>query len=294
VSVKLPSRLSYSSLSSYAECGERWRLERLHHVTSSTWWATIAGSAVHTITEAFDLGKPLPDFELTLAANEAEAKGRGQEIKASGKVLKNHGTEGGPNKKDRDWWLIRGPEMVQAYIDWRALTKWEIPTMPDGAPAIEVRVPAQFAGRDQLGFIDRVFILPDGRVLIVDLKTGNLPSTRLQLGTYAVALRKLWGIDADVGTFWLGKTGDIVTPLTDLTQYSEEFVDHQFEMAWRGIEAGVFLPSPSSMCRGCSVHEFCRAMGGRKGVTIPIEDVLTRPQAADVEAREAAAGAVAA
>jgi hypothetical protein len=315
--VALPGRLSYSSLSSYAECGERWRLERGYHLDDSTWWATVAGSAIHEVTEFYDLdmlGVDVADkfphlmlveamvdqdrsveaeqvilierysdlwievaFEVTLDKKVASEAERGTtEIKASGKQLKSVGKTGGPNKKDRDWWLDEGPKILQGYIDWRKLTKWKIPVMPDGQYGVEVRVPVDFAGRPQLGFIDRVFELPDGRLVIVDIKTGKEPVSKLQLGTYAVALLKLFGVQVDFGTYWMGGTRDIVAPFKDVTEYTEDYIDHQFEMAWRGIEAGVFLPNVTSMCSGCGVREFCRAVGGKKSVTIPIESVLVR------------------
>lgn len=281
MSITLPGRLSYSSLNSYSECGERWRLERGHNLNGSTWWATIAGSAIHEISEAIDyklLGYDIaePDFEMKLNEHEAKAKLKGQAIKASGKVTQKIGKTGGPDKKNRDWWLVWGPIYIQAYKDWRALSRWKILTLPDGKPAIEVRVPVKFAGRDQLGFIDRVFVKPTGEIVITDIKTGNMPASKLQLGTYAIALKRLCGIDADLGTFWMAQTGEVTNPMLDVTIYTEEYVDHLFEMAWNGIEAGVFLPNVTSMCSGCGVRDWCRAVGGRQAVSIPVKDVLKR------------------
>lgn len=284
--MQAPSRLSYSSLNSYAECGERWRLERGHKIASGTWWATLAGSVIHELTEVWDRGhisegtvtNPIT-FEIHLDAEVAKAKERGNEIKASGTLLKKHGKTGGPGKKDRDWWLIEGPLMIASYITWRKLTKWKIPTMWDGQLGIEIRLESPFADRAHLGFIDRVFERPDGELVIVDIKSGKEPASKLQLGVYRAAIAKQYGLDVQYGAYWMAGTGDIVG-LWDLTDYSVDYIEAQYEMAWRGIEAGVFLPSVTNMCKGCGVRDYCRAVGGKKadekGLPL-IETVGLRP-----------------
>ena len=281
-----PARLSYSSLNGYAECGERWRLERGHHFASGTWWATLAGSVIHELTEMFDRGtlsakmatNPMT-FEIYLDAEEAKAKERGNEVKASGSLLKKHGKTGGPGKKDRDWWLIEGPLMIDSYITWRALTKWKIPTMWDGQLGIEIRLESPFADREHLGFIDRVFERPDGELVIVDIKSGKEPASKLQLGVYRAAMAKQYGLDVQFGAYWMAGTGDLVG-MWDLSNYSVDYIEAQYEMAWRGIEAGVFLPSVTNMCKGCGVRDYCRAVGGTKAdeANLPlIETVGLRP-----------------
>lgn len=271
-----PRRMSYSSMASYAECGERWRLERGYGLSSSTWWATVAGSAIHEITEAYDRGEPMPDFETKLDEHAAMAAERDQEIKASGRVTKVHGKTGGPNKKDRDWWLIEGPLVVQRYVEWRALTGWELFHFPDGQLSVEVRLTEPVAGKSHLGFIDRVFTRPDGGFVIVDIKTGNAPASKMQLGVYRMGLLKQYGLDVKFGGYWMGADGDFAGGLHDLSGYTEEFMEHQYEMAWRGIEAGVFLPNVSSMCAGCNVRDFCRAVGGKSVAAIPLKTPTLR------------------
>jgi len=252
---------------------------------------------VHHLTELYDLGRraerlldtgkveecAVTDpgaFEYALDAAVKEAKAKGEtNIVASGKTLQKHGKGGGPNKKDRDWWLVEGPAMVQAYIDWRKLTKWGIAVMPDGQLGVEVRVQVELGGRPVLGYIDRVFLDRQGRIIIVDLKTGKEPTSKLQLGTYAVALLREYGLQADRGALWMGATGEL-TDLKDMTAYTEEYVDHQFAMAAKGIEAGVFLPNPGNFCGSCGVKDYCRAMGGRLAGSIPVVEVM-EPAIAD-------------
>lgn len=301
--ITAPSRLSYSSLASYAECGERWRLERGFKIKSGTWWSSVAGTAIHELTELYDRGElKLPSQEKKLSPSEAaeldadfirkaferrldraemKARERDGEIKPSGKVRKGFTKDGGPNKKDREWWLLFGPDYVRRYIEWRTLTRWEVAIMPDGRLAIELPVTVDIGGDPQLGFIDRVFITPQGDIVIVDLKNGNAPTSTLQLGVYRVALWKAYGIEAHFGTYWMGSDGE-VTAMHDLKEYTEEYIDALFSMAWRGIRAGVFLPNVTSLCRGCGVRDWCRAQKGKLADKLPVEvPVLPSPKRED-------------
>lgn len=262
-----PPRLSHSSLSTYTECGERWRLERLYNVPSESWLATVAGTAVHEVTELMDLVEigasddAIPTFKEVFDREIAYAEAKGTKLRVSGKKLTKASMAGGPAKKDYAWWLEFGPQMVEGWADWKAEMDWTLATMPDGSPGIEIDLAQPMAGRPFKGFIDRLYITGMGELVIIDLKSGNLPSNDLQLGEYRVGLYRQHGLLADWGAYWMGTTGRL-TSLKDLTRYTEGYVDHLYEMAWRGIEAGVFLPNLSSSCVTCGVRDFCRPFGG--------------------------------
>lgn len=272
--VEVPTRLSYSSLSSYAECGNRWLLERGHGLNKSTWFATVAGSAIHEITEKVDLTEiggysgRIPSFKEEFDRRLKIEADRGIEVKPSGRKLKEIGATGGPNKRDYEWWLIYGPIYIENWQAWKAESEWHLAVMPNGSPGIEVVIRQQMARRDHLGFIDRVYITPEGEVVVVDLKSGNVPVSTLQLGSYRVGLLREHGLYADWGTYWMASDGQLAG-LKDLTRYTPEYIDAQYEMAWRGIEAGVFLPNVTSMCVACGVRDYCTAVGGRLADELP-------------------------
>lgn len=298
MTLKSPSRLSYSSISQYAECGERWRLGRGYKLDNSTWFATIAGSALHYITEQWDLKEMGLDhneryttpesFGDLFRLNLAKEIEQGREVKASGKVLKNRSLSGGPKKKDRAWWEHYGPVFVQNYIDWRNESSWIIAIMPDGKPAIEVKVEANMGDETFLGFIDRVFITDggEGDLVVCDIKSGNEPYGFLQLATYKTALKNDWGIDATWGTYWLAAynkgEGGFSDPV-DLGLVDDDFVRHLYRMARDGIEAGVFMPNVTMMCKGCPVREYCRAVGGQRADLPIVEEVVSQATAAQVD-----------
>lgn len=270
-----PPRLSHSSLQTYTGCGERWRLEKMFQVPSKSWYSTVAGSAVHEITEHLDLQQiglydgRIPSFQEVFDREIATAEEKGQLLRVSGKKLLKAGMGGGPNKKDYAWWLEFGPQMIEAWTDWKAEMDWSLAVMPDGSPGIEIDLSAPMAGRPFKGFIDRLYITGLGELVIVDLKSGNKPDNDLQLGEYRVGLYRQHGLLADWGAYWMGTTGQL-TQLKDLTKYTEGFIDHLYEMAWRGIEAGVFLPSLGSQCVSlCGVSDYCGAFGGTQSHRVP-------------------------
>lgn len=273
--IEIPSRLSYSSVSTYSECGQRWLLERGYGLNKATWFATVAGSAIHTITEKIDLaeigvyGGSIPTFKAEFDRRLELEKLKGVEVKPSGRVGKTMSKTGGPNKKDYEWWLIFGPQFVDNWIQFKAELHWTLAFLPDGSPGVEVSVRQNMAGRSFLGFIDRVYITPEGECVVVDLKSGAVPPSSLQLGTYRVGLMREHGLWADWGAYWMAGDGEL-TPLKDLTRFTPEFVDAQYRMAWDGIQAGVFLPNVTAMCKGCGVQPYCRAAGGHLADEVPI------------------------
>lgn len=64
--VKLPSHVSYSSLSTWIDCGWKYYLSRVAQVPEPPTWYFIGGSALHTATELYDkqsLGVSIEDIK---------------------------------------------------------------------------------------------------------------------------------------------------------------------------------------------------------------------------------------
>lgn len=332
--LEVPGRLSYSSVSTYAECGEKWRLTRGRGIKANSWYSTVGGKAVHTITELNDrrrLGADVevPTFEAEFRREIAKEEGRGVLLKPSGKKQDTLSWHGGPNKKDIDWWLHYGPIVVDLWEQWRdEHPAWEILMLPgpDGTtvPAIEVEFYIQIGEEWVLGYIDRVFVETEtNTVVIVDLKGGKLPESQLQLGDYGVGLMEQHGVQATLAAYWYAfqprdtvkttvevpvfeddgaipptpalyksgprkglpkmttQTTTTAAPLAsrlsepvDLALYNREYMLARYEMARAGIMAGVFLPNVTSLCRGCGVRKWCRAVGGERAVTMPAQELF--------------------
>lgn len=166
-------------------------------------------------------------------------------------------------KRNAQWWLDNGPQMVQDWIDWRAETQWIIPDIA-GRPAVEVELNFILPGLDILikAFIDRVFVTPAGEPVLLDLKTGRTPETPEQLGLYRVGLGLVHGIWCDWGYFWSPGGKGHGQP-HNLQRYTPEYFGQLYTEASAGINAGSFLPKPANNCRAwCGVARYCHAVDG--------------------------------
>ena len=303
MTITSPSRLSYSSVSTYAECGQKWLLSRGHKVPEATWFATLAGSTIHHITELRDrlelMGIPpaeqvafTPTFEADFIPRVEEVIAEGREVRASGRVTKEIGVTGGPNKKDRDWWLHWGPIYLERWTAWKAEFGWTLLDIPDIGPAIELGFDVTLGGERVIGYIDRVYTSPTTGIGVFDLKTGAEPASKLQLATYGVGMKEQYGVDVDWGIYWRPAGGDETGGLSqavDLHSYSREALEAMYAGARRGIEAGVFMPNVTSMCSGCTARRYCWAVAGEKSNTIPVIAEIINHATGEVASSEAIA-----
>lgn len=172
-------------------------------------------------------------------------------LRVGGRATKEH-----PNKEDADFWQVRGPEWVQAYIDWRTTnTNWKIWKTPQGVPAIELGLLPKFAGVPVKMVIDRVFEV-NGDLVVVDLKTSQqTPASSLQLGFYKAGIQQVFGADIKWGNYWMARqsgTGSMV----DLSKYTPEMIDYFVGNFDKARRAGVFLPNTNN-CNRCGLTEHC-------------------------------------
>lgn len=296
--------LSYSAVSAYSECGMRWELSRLHGLDKSTWWVTLMGTAVHYVTEQHDLRRcnmPFEDvsFQTAFDREVAKAERFDMEIKASGRVLKTIGKSGGPDKKDRAWCEHYGPLMVKAWDEWMDARNLKPLVDPAGKPGIEVEVRGILGGASVVAYVDRVLVDGTGKIVVVDLKTGKVPSGTGQLDVY-VALLAQRGFTVSRAAYWDAMDGDIPTWHEYEGAVNESGMGAWFGRAMRGMEAGVFVPNLGSQyCSSCPVRAYCVAAGGERAsevgespkVTVArdLSGALSRPgRDADTSAKEAA------
>lgn len=281
--VVLPGTTSYSQVNSFNRCGWAYALERVMGFPSQPNWAAVGGSGVHAATEWWDRetlkGNWTTDrdqitaaftaaFEDAITAQVKRSGFQPEDFRATGTRAKSLTKSGGPNKKDRDWWMHYGPEMCMAWVTWRQSTPWELADIGD---TFGIEVPVELpsvGGKPLKGFIDRVFTVPTGDMVIVDLKTGQEPDDTKQLGTYADAMEKQYGERPAFGTYWMGDTGGTTVP-EPLSEWTPERLDFEYGAAHKAMEAGLFVPKKTRMCSGCGVREHCYAYGGERAGEAP-------------------------
>lgn len=263
--------LSYSAVDSLASCGERFRLERVVQVEQEPAWWFIGGSAFHTATEIIDMSPyaegdmieldALPslwDTVLDAAVAEAVPDGDVSVIRAGGRATKEW-----PNKENLDWWRQHGLEMLNTY--WNnniaiAREGWDLWEVTPGSPAVELVFNVPIGDVLVKGAIDRVYINPDGEMVITDIKTGSRkPESAMQLGVYAVAIEYMTGVKPILGNYYMARKGES-TEQVSLLHYTMGMLENIFGNAKKMIEAEIFLPHVSSLCNACGVRKHCTAM----------------------------------
>jgi hypothetical protein len=172
-------------------------------------------------------------------------------------------TKAMPNGEDYTWWAQNGPAYVQSWITWRQNNPdLHVMKMEDGSPAIELPVAVDIEVDGQViqlkGVIDRVLVNAKKQddALITDLKTGKTTPAPMQLAFYRRALKAAYGIDAKYGAYWMAREGSL-SAIHDLTPFTDEMVDYWVAKTYAGIQAGIFLPHVTTMCRGCGVRTHC-------------------------------------
>lgn len=275
--------VSYSSASTYLECGEKYRLQKIQRVESSPAFWFAGGSAFHEASELFDVLLETGQT-VSAAANAAVEKfhhyldqafeqDKDKVWRAGGRATKQW-----PHKEDGNWWRQEGESMVRTYITWRQSTRWPLWMTPDeNLPAIELVYGIDFPGGvKSVGAIDRIFV-PEGQMVMLDLKTGSRVPPPIQLGEYAAACEVKWGVRPQVGTFYMARKGE-TSGMNLLDKYTPEMIGRWKRNVQRGIEAGLFTPHVTNMCGTCDVQAHCYAVSGDVAPPDLNDDMVTSHQ----------------
>jgi putative RecB family exonuclease len=182
-----PEYLSPSSIRTFRDCPQKFKIGRFDNIKEPPSWATHLGSFVHEVLEHL-YGLPheerTNDSLKTLAgdlwtANEWETK-----------VLALTDPKGGI----RDF-------KVEAFASMTNLWKLEDPAETD-LDEMEMKIEADVEGVRMLGYIDRLMIDDEQSAIISDYKTGKIPNEKFtseddkffQLLAYALMLEASDGV----------------------------------------------------------------------------------------------------
>ncbi|GAB3268603.1 RecB family exonuclease [Kineosporia babensis] len=194
---------------------------------------------------------------------------------------------------DLDGWLASASELIGR---WFAL---EDPTRLEPADR-ELYVETTLDdGLVLRGYVDRLDVAADGRLRVVDYKTGKAPSEAFeakalfQMKFYALVLWRTRGrLPTMLQLVYLGN-GEVLRYEPDEQELLG--VERKVRALWDAIvlaaETGDWRPSPSRLCTWCDHHALCPAKGGTPP-PIP-EDALERvlglkPATTDAMSRDGA------
>jgi putative RecB family exonuclease len=120
------------------------------------------------------------------------------------------------------------------------------------------------------GFVDRLDVAPDGRMRVVDYKSGTAPGegweakALFQMKFYALVLWRTRGVvPAMLQLVYLG-SGELIRYVPDERDLLA--TERKVEAIWRAIakatESGDWRPSRSKLCEWCSFQSLCPEFGG--------------------------------
>jgi DNA modification methylase len=192
-------------------------------------------------------------------------------------------------KEGYDWWRVEGATMVAKYLTfhgraWRAAHRIGMARTMNGIePMVELEfkmiVPQTSAlGTSQLttqGRIDAVWLsalgvdaasAAEGRpvVFIDDWKTGSRkPADTFQLGEYAhglLAVAPELGNAIITGRYWMARRGEYVSATPALEVHTADEIAYRYRQAAMGAQFGIFTPTRTDMCAGCTLVDYCPAI----------------------------------
>ena len=252
--VPFPSSLSPSRASDYMTCPLLFRFRTIDRLPEEPSAAAVRGTLVHRALETlFDMPANARTIEAAADLAERALVEMERDDPESAAVVRDD--SGAP---------LDVGALLDAYFALEDPKRLE-------PHARELAVSAQVAQSFELrGFIDRVDRAEDGRIRIVDYKTGRSPSAgfeakaMFQMRFYALTWWRMTGeVPRLLQLMYLGN-GEVLryTPDEDDLRATERKVLALRDAIARSAEAERFDPSPSRLCDWCSHRALCPAWGG--------------------------------
>lgn len=243
--------LSYSQIETFRLCPLHYKLRYVLQIPTPPTAALSFGNSVHAA---------LKDFYQLHAGGEKVSKALLLEL-----LMSHWQREGYENKQYETGMKKRGEEYLTYYFDHEFTPKTK-------AVALEqpFTVPVTSDGRTVKigGKIDRIDELPDGKLEIIDYKTGRMPSKRevdanLQLSMYAIAVSEIPMLpytrkpeDITLSLYFFDSKTKVSTTRS-VTQLDAE--KQTILTIAKQIETSDFRCSGNQLCHDCEYALFCNA-----------------------------------
>ncbi len=250
--------LSPSRAADFQRCPLQYRLRAIDRIPELPSRAAVRGTVVHLALERlFDLPaeRRVPDRAAELVGPAWSALvAEHPELAVAG---------GDPD------FIDEAAALVRAYFRLEDPASFE-PAERESSVAVELPDPASSYDTPLRGIVDRIDVLPDGRVRVIDYKTGRVPGplrearALFQLKFYALVLLRTRGIVADeLRLLYLADdvTLSYVPDRDELLRF-----ERVLTALWRAIRSagatGDFPPVASAACGWCAFQELCPEFGG--------------------------------
>lgn len=266
--------LSPSRASDFKQCPLLYRFRVVDRLPEPPSAAAARGTLVHAVLERlFDLPAEQRTPERAIALLPGEWAGLLEREPDLGALVApadpagatDTAPEAGTSNAlpDLDSWLADADALVRR---WFTL---EDPTRLEPAER-EAYVEADVEGLTLRGYVDRLDVAPDGRMRVVDYKTGRSPSEMFegralfQMKFYALVLWRSRGVlPTLLQLVYLGN-GELVrySPAEAELRSFERKLRALWDAIARAARTGDWRPNPGRLCSWCAHQALCPAFGG--------------------------------
>ncbi len=252
----LPRSLSPSKVSKFTDCALAFRFSAIDRIPEPPSPHILKGTLVHDALERLFWELPRGRRSATAAR---------QALDAAWETLAN-GPEADSldlSSDEREAFVRDAWTLVEGYL------KLEDPDTVDAA-GVELLLEAEVGGVMLRGIIDRLDVTPKGDLVVIDYKTGRVPSEvqeHHRLGGvhfYALLCEEVLGLrPALVRLMYLRKPLVIESAPSDQALRG---LRQRTAAVWAAIERSCatedFRPKPGPLCDWCSFRSICPAFGG--------------------------------
>ena len=256
MALPLPRSLSPSKVATFRDCALAFRFSAIDRLSEPASPATAKGTLVHRALERLfwhhDPGTR------SAAAAHAELVAAWKELRHSDEFagLELSGAAG-------DAFVAEAAALVDGYL------RLEDPDTVT-AVGVELTLEAEVGGLLLRGIIDRLDVTPDGEFVVVDYKTGRVPSAQQEqqrlagVQFYALLCELVLGRrPSKVRLLYLREP---VCIEADPSDQALRGLQQRTTAIWSAIERACatedFRPKPSALCGWCSFKPLCPAHGG--------------------------------
>jgi putative RecB family exonuclease len=253
-----PTALSPSRAADFMQCPLLYRFRVVDRLPEAPSPAMARGTVVHAVLERlFDL----PATARTPEAARGLLEPQWERVRAEEPELAALFAGDGDGLAA---WLTGAQELIRRWFELEDPTRLEpaerelyVETTLDGGLVLR-------------GYVDRLDVAPDGRMRVVDYKTGRAPreafenKALFQMKFYALVLWRLRGVvPALLQLVYLG-SGEVLryTPEEADLLATERKVKALWEAIERAASTGDWRSSPSRLCDWCSHRALCPSFGG--------------------------------
>jgi hypothetical protein len=281
---------SHSQLATLSDCGVKYAATKLLKMPQIPQWSLVGGRAVHRAIETVErdifaalIQVPHADpgnvstiwntaFSAVIAEVGAEAPVPPAQWRAS-----NKGAEG------FDWWRVEGEAMLARYVELRRKLidaaaqagqpprqLLQVVDLPILEAELKIDVHGPLGAIPFVAVLDQAWSIDNGAgVLIVDVKTGRIPTDTSQLGSQALVLAQHMGLpDAELANqvieacFYDARKGIYTPAFRPIERHPYAQLQYEVHTAEHYRRQGIYRPHTGPFCGGCSAKYACPVMNG--------------------------------